>query len=83
MTYRGVCAPVGGTTAGGNAFWIESGQSVSKVDGYWRTSILVDPANGRYPLRVADAPPAAPTRAIVLHRALGLSYVGQDAGDPL
>jgi len=49
--------PVGGDSSSGNAFWIEPGQSVSKVDGQWRTSILIDPPNGRYPPRVADAPP--------------------------
>jgi hypothetical protein len=49
--------PMGGDRVFGNAFWIEPAQRVSKVDGYWRTSILVDPPNGRYPPRVADAPP--------------------------
>ncbi len=48
--------PVGGDRVFGNAFWIEPGQSVTKVDGQWRTSILIDPPNGRYPPRVADAP---------------------------
>ncbi len=48
--------PVGGDQVFGNAFWIEPGQTVTKVDGEWRTSILIDPPNGRYPPRVADAP---------------------------
>lgn len=49
--------PVGGDRVFGNAFWIEPGQSVTNVDGEWRTSILIDPPNGRYPPRMPGAPP--------------------------
>ena len=49
--------PVGGDRVFGNAFWIEPGESVSKVDGEWRTSILIDPPNGQYPPRAASALP--------------------------
>jgi hypothetical protein len=48
--------PLGGDRVFGNAFWIEPGQSVTKVDGQWRTSILIDPPNGRYPPRMAGTP---------------------------
>jgi hypothetical protein len=49
--------PVGGSRDSGNAFWIDPGQGAFKVDGRWRTSILVDPPNGRYPPRVTGAAP--------------------------
>jgi hypothetical protein len=48
--------PVGGSRDSGNAFWIEPGRGAFQIDGQWRTSILVDPPNGRYPPRVTDAP---------------------------
>jgi hypothetical protein len=42
-----------GNVGGYNAFWIDPGESAFKVDGQWRTSILIDPPDGRYPPRVA------------------------------
>ena len=41
-----------GNVGGYNAFWIDPGESAFQIDGQWRTSILVDPPNGRYPPRV-------------------------------
>ncbi len=49
--------PQGGDGSGGasgnvgsyNTFWIDNGTGAFKVDGQWRTSILIDPPNGRYP----------------------------------
>ena len=38
-----------GGVGGYNAFWIDRGEEVFEVDGKIRTSILYDPANGRYP----------------------------------
>ena len=48
--------PVGGSRDSGNAFWIDPGRGAFQVDGQWRTSILVDPPNGRYPPRVTGPP---------------------------
>ena len=41
-----------GNVGGYNGFWIDNGNGAFQVDGQWRTSILIDPANGRYPPRV-------------------------------
>ena len=51
--------PEGGVGNGGvggyNGFWIDNGDDAFQVDGQWRTSILIDPPNGRYPPRVNPA----------------------------
>jgi len=49
--------PAGVPQLGGNAFWIEPAMRVSRVDGEWRTSIIVDPPDGRFPSREVGAPP--------------------------
>ena len=41
-----------GNVGGYNGFWIDNGDSAFQIDGQWRTSILIDPANGRFPPRV-------------------------------
>lgn len=38
-----------GNVGGYNSFWIDRGTGAFQVDGRWRTSILIDPSNGRYP----------------------------------
>ena len=38
-----------GNVGGYNSFWIDRGTGAYRIDGEWRTSILVDPPNGRYP----------------------------------
>jgi hypothetical protein len=45
-----------GNVGGYNGFWIDNGDSAFQVDGQWRTSILIDPPNGRYPSLVNDSP---------------------------
>ena len=43
-------APTAGGSVGGyNYFFMDRGTSAVKVDGQYRTSLLVDPPNGRYP----------------------------------
>ena len=44
-----------GNVGGYNAFWIDPGTTAFKVDGQWRTSIITDPANGRYPPRTPES----------------------------
>ena len=44
-----------GNVGGYNAFWIDPGESAFQVDGQWRTSILIDPPDGRYPPRVTQS----------------------------
>ena len=41
-----------GNVGGYNTFWIDPGSGAFQIDGQWRTSILIDPPNGRYPPRV-------------------------------
>jgi hypothetical protein len=38
-----------GNVGGYNTFWVDPGTSAFKIDGKWRTSILIDPPNGRFP----------------------------------
>ena len=74
--------PVGGDNTG-NAFWVEPAKTVSRVGGQWRTSILIDPPDGRYPPRMADAPPPRGRRQ--RGRNNGIAYwleAGLDAPGP-
>jgi hypothetical protein len=38
-----------------NLFWTERGMSTTKIDGEYRTSIIIDPPNGRIPPITSDA----------------------------
>lgn len=38
-----------GNVGGYNTFWTDPGTSAFQIDGQWRTSILIDPPDGRYP----------------------------------
>ncbi len=54
-----------GNVGGYNFFWIDRGSEVALIDGKFRTSILVDPANGRMP-----APTPAATQRFAERRKL-------------
>ena len=45
----------GGTVGGYNTFWIDPGDKVLRVDGQPRSSIIIDPPDGRIPGYTADA----------------------------
>ena len=45
----------GGTVGGYNTFWIDPGDKVLRVDGQPRSSIIVDPPDGRVPGYTAEA----------------------------
>src|SRR3954470_479842 len=45
----------GGVVGGYNQFWVAMGSTVIKVNGEYRTSIIVDPADGRVPPMTAVA----------------------------
>src|SRR5262245_30146179 len=45
----------GGGTGGYNRFWIEQGRQVITVDGQKRSSILIDPPDGKVPAMKAEA----------------------------
>ncbi|MDA1092438.1 MAG: hypothetical protein O3A25_04070 [Acidobacteria bacterium] len=42
-------AGAAGNVGGYNSFWIDRGTGAFQIDGQWRTSILIDPSNGRFP----------------------------------
>ncbi len=44
-----------GMVGGYNNFWIDSGDSVARINGEYRSSLLVDPPNGRLPPLTAEA----------------------------
>jgi hypothetical protein len=51
-----------GNVGGYNAFWIDAGDGAFRVDGEFRTSIMTDPANGRFPEMVPAAAKQAAER---------------------
>lgn len=44
-----------GNVGGYNAFWVDNGDSVVQVDGKFRTSIIIDPPDGRLPEMLPEA----------------------------
>ena len=44
-----------GNVGGYNTFWIDRGNDAFRIDGQWRTSIIVDPPDGRQPPLTAAA----------------------------
>ncbi|MCY4074108.1 MAG: hypothetical protein OXH04_01605, partial [Acidobacteria bacterium] len=44
-----------GAVGGYNTFWMDRGTSAFRIDGEWRTSIIVDPPNGRQPPLTEEA----------------------------
>jgi hypothetical protein len=53
----------GGAVGGYNGFWLDPGDSVIKIDGVPRSSIVVDPPNGRVPALTEDARKRSAERA--------------------
>ncbi len=44
-----------GNVGGYNVLWIDNGEGAFKINGQWRTSILVDPENGQMPQMTPEA----------------------------
>ena len=44
-----------GNVGGYNTVWVDNGAGAFKIDGKWRTSIIVDPPNGRMPELTPEA----------------------------
>ena len=42
-------AGAAGNVGGYNTFWVDAGDTAIKINGEYRTSIIIDPPNGRYP----------------------------------
>jgi hypothetical protein len=53
----------GGAVGGYNGFWLDPGNRVIRIDGVARSSIIIDPANGRLPPLTAAAKQRAADRA--------------------
>jgi hypothetical protein len=47
--------PVGGNVGGYNNFWIDRGDRVLRINGQWRSSLIVDPADGLVPAQTPEA----------------------------
>ncbi len=60
-----------GNVGGYNTFWIDRGNGAFKVDGTWRTSIIVDPTNGQRPAMTAAAKKRAKERAEIFRSNVG------------
>ncbi len=52
-----------GNVGGYNALWVDNGNGAFKIDGQFRTSIIIDPANGRMPTMTPEAIKKARARA--------------------
>ena len=52
----------GGAVGGYNALWLDPGNSVFKLDGKFRTSIIIDPPNGRLPQMTPEGMKRASSR---------------------
>jgi hypothetical protein len=87
----------GGAVGGYNSFWVDPGDKVLRVDGQARSSILIDPLNGRIPgytdearARIAKAAEIRKTQGSEFDhpelRPLGercITSFGQNAGPPM
>ena len=65
-----------GNVGGYNNFWIDNGEAYVTVNGQKRTSIIVDPPNGRVPALTAAARQRAATRVV------RTTSDEQESGDP-
>ena len=61
-----------GGSGGYNAFYMDPGDNVIRIDGKWRTSIITDPPNGQYP----EMTPAGMARAAAQFAAFGHKNTG-------
>lgn len=52
-----------GNVGGYNVLWVDNGEGAFKINGQWRTSILVDPENGQMPAMTPEARKKAMERA--------------------
>ncbi len=63
-----------GEVGGYNLFWIERGAGAFKIDGAWRTSVIIDPTNGRYPPLTPEAVKGAQARAKLRQKNTGKAW---------
>jgi hypothetical protein len=58
-----ISAAAGGKVGGYNGFWLDPGDKVITIDGVARSSIIIDPPDGRVPALTAEARQRATERA--------------------
>jgi len=63
----------GGTVGGYNSFWVDPGDRVLRVDGQPRSSIIIDPPNGRVP-GYTDAARARLAKAAEIRKTQGSEF---------
>ena len=63
-----------GNVGGYNSFWMDFGQSGFQIDGEYRTSIIVDPADGRRPPLTQEARERLAARAAFLRPNTGTAW---------
>jgi hypothetical protein len=67
-----------GNVGGYNNFWIDAGSSYGQIDGQKRTSLVIDPADGRVPA----VTPAARQRMMANRNARPTSDAAENGSDP-
>ena len=63
-----------GAVGGYNTFWMDRGSSGFQIDGQWRTSIIVDPPNGRQPPLTPEAQARRAEQAAFLRPNTGTAW---------
>ena len=71
-----------GNVGGYNSFWLDRGTSPIQIDGRWRTSILTDPNNGRYPPMTEEGNKRKRWRELILHTNTGDAWWIREGLDP-
>ena len=71
-----------GNVGGYNSFWLDRGTSPIRVNGRWRTSILTDPNNGRYPPMTEEGNKRKRWREMILHTNTGDAWWIREGLDP-
>jgi hypothetical protein len=91
-----IAQAAGGNVGGYNGFWLDPGHKVIRFDGVARSSIVIDPPNGRLPALTDAGKKLAAERASLVRRGGGLegpeaaslsdrciSSFGSNAGPPM
>ena len=63
-----IAVAAGGAVGGYNGFWLDPGERVIMIDGHYRSSIIVDPPDGRLPPVTAEGKRIATERAKLASR---------------
>jgi len=71
-----------GNVGGYNLFWIDRGSGAVRIDGKWRTSIIIDPPNGRRPPMTREGRRASAARARMYRPNTGRAWWIDEGLDP-